>query len=70
MAKKSPCLKGNGAKDLESGKQLETRSSGGGCSQTDSLPILPIKGHAAIGTYLRRRESEWGIEDLDQEEEE
>jgi hypothetical protein len=46
MAKKSPCSKGNGAKDLESGKQLETRSRGGGCSQINSLPILPVKDRA------------------------
>jgi hypothetical protein len=50
MAKKSPCSKGADAKDLERGKQLETRSSGGGYSQKDKLKT----GHAAIGTYLRR----------------
>ena len=46
MARKSPCSKGTGANDLEGRKQLETRSSGGGCSQKGSLPILPAKDRA------------------------
>jgi hypothetical protein len=46
-------LKGTGAKDLEGRKQLETRSSGGECSQKGSLPILPAKDRAC--GYWRRK---------------